>query len=278
MQASFSKFGVGVPQPMPSLIINADDFGMSSDVSAAILESFKNGWCSSATLMVNMPGAEEAAQLAIDHRLTNHIGLHLDLDSRSVPQSDAIKSIPRFCDSEGRLSFSRRFPTLRLDNSEKSVLANEIRAQIDRCRSLGTPLTHVDSHHHVHTEWAIGMVLIKVAKENNISYVRLTRNTGAGIQIAKKIYKSVFNQKILRAGFARTRFFGDVDDYLHMAAKPDFQKLPTSFEVMVHPVFDEAGKVIDWAKREPLGKLISKLKDFESAESFTGHRYSTSHR
>ena len=259
---------------MPPLIINADDFGISSEVNAAILESFNHGWCSSSTLMPNMEGTEEAAQLTVDHRLTNHIGLHLVLDDQADPLSEDIKKIPRFCDSEGRLSFSRRSPTFRLDTSEKAALAKEIRAQIDRCRGLGVPLTHIDSHHHVHTEWAIGKVLIQVAKEKQIRHLRLSRNAGSSLGFVKRTYKGCFNWRVRRAGLARTQFFVGLRDYVNIASDTELGQVPTIFEVMVHPGFDETGNVINYDENDPLGDLVTRIKGFAGAESFSGHRYS----
>ena len=46
-----------------TLIINADDFGYDSDVNHAILTSFSKGFCSSTSIIPNMPGFEEACQL-----------------------------------------------------------------------------------------------------------------------------------------------------------------------------------------------------------------------
>ena len=46
------------------IIINADDFGLNSSVNKAIVESFNNGLINSTTLMANMPGFEEAVEMA----------------------------------------------------------------------------------------------------------------------------------------------------------------------------------------------------------------------
>jgi len=46
---------------MPSrVIINADDFGLSSSNNRVIVAAFKDGVISSATLMANTPGFDEA--------------------------------------------------------------------------------------------------------------------------------------------------------------------------------------------------------------------------
>ena len=46
------------------IIINADDFGLSHDVNLAVVEAFKRGFVTNATIMVNMPGFEEGVALS----------------------------------------------------------------------------------------------------------------------------------------------------------------------------------------------------------------------
>ena len=45
------------------LIVNADDLGYDAPTNAAILHSFERQLCSSATLLANMAGFEEACEL-----------------------------------------------------------------------------------------------------------------------------------------------------------------------------------------------------------------------
>ena len=253
------------------MIINADDFGAAPAVTAAILESFRHGWCSSTTLMANMPGTDEACQLAHDHRLLEHIGLHLVLDD-GPPLSEGIRRCSRFCDSRGLLAFRRHGITARLDASEKSALAAEIRAQIARCRGAGVPVTHVDSHHHVHTQWAICAVVLVIAREEGIPFVRLTRNCGRAARGPRAIYKRVLNARIRRAGLARTTYFGSIEDCGQLVQLEGARALDVA-EVMVHPLRDGAGQVVDGNKPGTLAEAIARLPGWEDAVSFTGRRY-----
>ncbi|MGA2094374.1 MAG: ChbG/HpnK family deacetylase, partial [Sedimentisphaerales bacterium] len=60
------------------LIINADDFGLCRGVNKGIAEAHATGVLTSATLMANMPAAEEAVEIA--HKLSNlGVGVHLNL-------------------------------------------------------------------------------------------------------------------------------------------------------------------------------------------------------
>src|SRR5437764_15380237 len=61
-----------------SLIVNADDFGLSEGVNRGILRAFDDGIVTSASLMVRQPAAASAAgEAALRPELS--VGLHLDL-------------------------------------------------------------------------------------------------------------------------------------------------------------------------------------------------------
>jgi predicted glycoside hydrolase/deacetylase ChbG (UPF0249 family) len=100
------------------LIVNADDFGLAVGVSEGIIEAHVRGIVTSTSLMVDRPGAEDAARLARDHPALS-VGLHYVEDG---PQID-----------------------------EPGHVARTFAAQLARFRELtGSEPTHVDSHHHVH--------------------------------------------------------------------------------------------------------------------------------
>src|SRR6266481_1430866 len=113
---------------------NADDFGMSAEVNRAIVEAFENNVISSATLMTNMPGFDEACELAHRHRLLDKIGLHLNLTS-GYPLSAPIRRCPRFCDNVGM--FHARQTLFRLSKEERLAVETEIESQIKACLDRG---------------------------------------------------------------------------------------------------------------------------------------------
>jgi len=65
---------------MKKLVVNADDFGRSTPINQGIIQAHQKGIVTSASLMTDREGFDEAVQLAkANPRLG--IGLHLDLDS-----------------------------------------------------------------------------------------------------------------------------------------------------------------------------------------------------
>jgi len=106
---------------MKYLIVNGDDFGASSGVNRGIREAHQHGILTSASLLVNTPGADEAARLAAalpDLSVGLHADLRDELDKASADSQGVRESLQR--------QF-RRFESL-----------------------VGRPPTHIDSHHNVH--------------------------------------------------------------------------------------------------------------------------------
>src|SRR5580658_10488040 len=73
---------MGAPNPQPAaarrLVVNADDFGLSPSVNQAVVRAYREGILTSASLMVNEPGFDEAVQLARENPKLG-VGLHLTL-------------------------------------------------------------------------------------------------------------------------------------------------------------------------------------------------------
>ena len=193
-------------------------------------------------MMGNGAGFDEAAELAHAHGLGDRIGVHLVL-TEGVPLTDAIRRLPRLCDAEGRFRLWRgRERAFHLPSAERVAVVAELRAQVDRVRGAGLAASHLDSHHHVHTEPGIAGVVIALAREQGVQRVRLARNCGTGIGPANRAWKSLLNSRLRRAGLAGTMWFGSLDDYLHLcAAGVD----AASFELMTHPVLGADGGLED---------------------------------
>ncbi len=118
----------------------ADDFGLSSEVNAAILRAHREGALTGASLMAGQPGTAEALDLA---RATPSldVGWHLHLcDSRPLtlpdwPWGDS-PALAGFC------LVTSRFP--------RAKLRRELAAQWEVFRESGQRCAFINSHHHLH--------------------------------------------------------------------------------------------------------------------------------
>ncbi|MFD2370813.1 carbohydrate deacetylase [Brevibacillus sp. GCM10020057] len=254
------------------IIINADDFGTSQSTDEAIIQTFASGALSSTTIVANGSSFESACQLAHEKRLLDRVGIHINLTD-GLPLTDGIRKCPRFCDSDGyflpkKLSLSRLlFP---MHTGEKLALANEVKAQIARCRKQGLPLTHADSHNHIHTEIMIGTLIMDVLKEEGIPFLRLTRNIGSNMSPAKKAYKHLFNGILSSKGLRGVTYFGDFSDLIGIVKKGGNRS--GSAEIMCHPVLGENGSVRDLCGGSP-HLLFKELRELIPDMQLTTYRH-----
>lgn len=157
---------------MRTLTVTADDFGASSDVNAAVIETHRGGIVTSASLMVTGPAAEEAVRLARAHP-TLSVGLHLVLaDGRpSLPANE----VPDLVSPEGNFPRSPTRAGLRMHFSRaaRAQVRREVAAQLQAFRRTGLPLAHVDGHHHLHMHPIVLSALAELAGEYDIPSIRL---------------------------------------------------------------------------------------------------------
>jgi len=124
------------------VIINADDFGLSPAVNRGIIEAFKAGGITSTSLMVNMPGFDDAVQLAHSYPDLS-VGLHFNL-TYGRPVSDPA-SVPSLVKEDG--AFHGEAIARTWDSRDVS---RELTAQWNRFVKTGLHPTHLDSHHLLH--------------------------------------------------------------------------------------------------------------------------------
>lgn len=104
--------------------------------------------------------------------------------------------------------------------------------QLLKLIDCGITPTLIDSHNHIHRELSVGSQIIKIARKYNIQSIRLSRNTGVGISLIKKLYKFLFNLRLVLHGSKIIDYFGDYKDLMN-------KKLTQNVELMVHPPLDE---------------------------------------
>lgn len=160
---------LGYPKGSKVLILHVDDAGMSYESNKGAIEALTNGAATSTSVM--MPCAWVPAFI---HFLKQNpgidAGLHLTLTSewseyRWAPVSGKA-ACPGLTDSEGDL-----WPTVAavVQHASADEVEKEIRAQLDRARTMGFEPTHLDSH--MGTLFASPEFLkryIKVGIENHI--------------------------------------------------------------------------------------------------------------
>ena len=157
---------------VPRLIINADDLGLTSGVNRAVVELFRAGALSSATLMANGRAFSDAAAIT-KHLPGLGIGCHVVLVD-GVPLC-ASRDVPTLIGTDGvhlhrsLSSFVRMALLGRLDDAD---IEREATAQISRLFESGITPTHLDSHKHTHMFPVVLRPLLRVAARFGIPAIR----------------------------------------------------------------------------------------------------------
>ncbi len=152
-------------------ILNADDFGMSAAFNRAVLEGYQGGILKSASLVANGKAFDEAVNTIIPQCPDLGVGIHLNIiEGQSLCEdvSSLVDSEWNFNNSYGQLllkSLNKK------DSSFLEQVEREFRVQIEKVMSK-TPVSHIDSHVHVHSIPAIFDLVCRLAKEYGINQVR----------------------------------------------------------------------------------------------------------
>lgn len=131
------------------LIINADDLGLTDGVTRGILGAHEAGVVTSASMMVNTPGFEDAVRRVAGHPALS-IGLHLNL-TVGEPVADPVTVASLLDAGSGRfLPLGRLLRRVLSGRIRPEHVIQECDAQIGRLRAAGIGVTHLDSHRHIH--------------------------------------------------------------------------------------------------------------------------------
>lgn len=187
---------------MRRLIINADDFGLTSGVNRAIVEAHERGVVSSATLMANGQAFAEAVSLAKD-RPRLGIGCHIVLvDGAPVLEPRQVQSLlqpPEKSHFRGGIGkFGARALLKRLAPGE---IEAEAVAQIRKLQSAGISITHLDSHKHTHLFPNVLEPLLRAAKACGIRAIRnpFERIQGSQLAASPSMWKRWMEVGVLRS-------------------------------------------------------------------------------
>jgi predicted glycoside hydrolase/deacetylase ChbG (UPF0249 family) len=152
-------------------IVSADDFGLSARVNAGIVDAHRNGIVTSTTIMAVGAAFEDAARLAGENPDLD-IGVHLTLvgERALLPPG----KIPSLADEAGRLpvdvfAFARDYVRGRIRLTD---IRAELNAQLERVRSAGLRVTHIDSHQHVHMLGGILETTAELCVAHRVPYLR----------------------------------------------------------------------------------------------------------
>jgi chitin disaccharide deacetylase len=163
------------PDSGQRLIVNADDFGRSHSINEAVIRAHREGILTTASLMVNEAGYDEAVARARENPRLG-VGLHLTLlcGKSALPP----EKIPGLVNARGEFSDKPIATGFRyfFQRGLCDQLRLEIQAQFQKFRATGLPLDHVNGHLHLHLHPTVFRILMDDAATLGIQHLRLTRD------------------------------------------------------------------------------------------------------
>ena len=153
------------------LIINADDLGYSDIVNNTIFDLLEQRAISSATCLANGPNIAEAAARIPSFQKAS-FGVHLNLTEFEALTQPAAFKTEGVTDENN--TFTGKFRQAPLTKELRHAVEEEWTAQIASLMQRDIAITHIDSHHHVHTIPGLFPSLKRVQKRFGIRRVRTT--------------------------------------------------------------------------------------------------------
>ncbi len=212
------------------LILNADDLGLSPAVNDAILAALADGTCTSTSVLGNGPAtAALAGQLERFSGVS--VGVHLNL-TEFAPLTAVPLLQPLLQDG---LLCAR---SLEITRAQADSVYDEWCAQVLAVRELGAPLSHLDSHQHVHYHPVLFRVLKRVQARFGIVRVRgkaSWRLGGGPGALAQIVQAGLFGRKLRMETpeAVTTEGFGSVRVFRELLAGGLLAG--STFEIMCHP-------------------------------------------
>lgn len=154
------------------LIINADDFGVSEEVNAAVIRAYHEGVLTTTSLMVTGAAFEQAVRLAKENPGLG-VGIHL---VTVVGQSVLPKSqVPSLVDEDQNFSNDPTAAGVKYFFSPRARrdLRKELAAQFEKFHATGLQLSHIDGHLHLHVHPVIFSAALELGEKYGCRRMRV---------------------------------------------------------------------------------------------------------
>jgi predicted glycoside hydrolase/deacetylase ChbG (UPF0249 family) len=198
---------------MKRLIINADDFNLTPGCDRAIRLALNAGAVTSASCLIWGKGEAFPGRMPA-------MGVHLRLtDGEPVLRA---KQVPSLVDRQGKFATSQQACAQRHVDPEE--VRREWKAQIESFLFWNNQLTHLDSHHHVHSLLALWDVYADLCKQFDV----------AGVALSQRQRYHLRAHGVKCADYAEIRWTDGKWDSLQRLLHEDFAAYET-VHLMTHP-------------------------------------------
>lgn len=224
--------------------INADDFGITRDISEGIIYAKRYNYIHSFSTMVNGSAFHQALQFILEEN-NSKTGLHATI----VDGERALLDTHEILTCSKNNFYEKYSLILKIFKNKKiiSEIKQEIQAQILTLKSQLISITHLDSHQHLHVLPGVSEIFVDLAIKYEIPSIRipvsesyLKRN---GIGMLLNIFSNRLKKIAQRRGLRVYNSFGfdcsgkiKESDLWGILERRSVKE--DNFEIMVHPGLD----------------------------------------
>jgi hopanoid biosynthesis associated protein HpnK len=161
-----------------ALVVTADDIGLHPGMTLGSLKACDEGIVTAVSVVANGRAFEPAVDLLRD-RPGLDVGVHLTLVGEN-PLSPP-ERVPSLVGRGGSFlknfkAFTRRYL---LGGIAAAEVEEELRRQIERLQATGLPVVHANGHQHLHVLPKVFEIVLRLAEEHRIPFVRIPREPAA---------------------------------------------------------------------------------------------------
>jgi predicted glycoside hydrolase/deacetylase ChbG (UPF0249 family) len=256
------------------LIVNADDFGLSSSINRGIIEAIEKGAVNSVSLVANGKAVDEAVAYLRKNKEIR-AGIHLTLIEEK-PVCDPA-TIPSLVEDSNFVANYKEFVLRYLKKMiDPAEVRRELGAQVEKLKDSSIIITHCDSHQHVHLLPQISKIVVQICREYGIGRIRIVNefpSLASPLRIIPLIAMRLMSDRIRKIAcpvgvWSADRFYG-FNTSMHVTqaiidkARKSAQKL--NVELMCHPGYNDGADPsyshwnMDWDReRETLIRVLGK--------------------
>ena len=221
------------------VIINADDCGISKQVNKEIRSCIENHIITSTTIMANMPELDGAISLYKEFHDTISFGIHVNLtEGCPLLYSQLLLDCGFYKERDGQIIFDgKSYMLKKVDKQMRQEIEKEVCAQMDKLLDSGVLLSHIDSHHHIHTRPYILPVICKVAKKYGITKMRRDLNVTEFISYKNNLWQKgwKYYMKILNADLHCVDKASSASAFYSFILEKGKYSKKKNYELMCHP-------------------------------------------
>lgn len=157
---------------MRTLVVTADDVGLHPGMAQGALKAHDEGIVTACSVVTTGAAFADAVERLRD-RPGLDVGVHLTfVGERPLSPPERVRSLlgPDGAFLPGFRAFAARYFLGKIAMAE---IETELRAQIERLQGAGLRLVHANSHQHLHVLPRIFEIVLRLAEEYHIPWVRI---------------------------------------------------------------------------------------------------------